>query len=965
MQVVIRINFDAMLLKKHIAIILAAIWCLGYAPLNAQTGVELDREGRRLHSAGSYDAALDKFYAARDAFEKTDEDANYLRTYWMILECLHKRSEIRQLNSELDSLASRVRMLEVTQEELLTNSHVVELFRYLVYKEEGDLHSALELLQANLDSLKATEDKGRINQVRKFKVYTYMAETYLDQGSYSRAVARANEAVLIGRPYGDELIVDGMLLRPHRVLAEAYRRVGMTDEAIRELNTISRQLPQVRERSIERTVRNYLMLAQLHLDNGALDSAAVFIDLASGLDREDQHRLEISSMRAKSYAASAQYVLAKRELRTLRDRLVEIIGPEGYEVAMLNAELGDIALLEGNPEALMWFHQALVAMSDGFTADDPSQNPDAQQLFDQVALVRIILGKSLAQYDRHVASDNPEHLEESWRTVCLAVGFVEKMRKGYIAPEDKSTLIEQSYRVFEHALQLCHTFDTRGAQGEWLDSAFIMMEKSKALNLMDAVAHQSARKFAGIPGELLDEELALRAEITGVKRQIRELRSTHQGEDTLLRNAIARLDDKERQHNELIGQFESDYPDYYRLMYGERSESIADIRSVLKSDEMVAEYYYGPSHSFLLTITKGEVMLLPLGNSMAIEHLIVDYRNGVQAFLDDRSTHEINTAFLDASRKLYQILLPQAIKVSGRMLIVPDGPINYLSFASLLSADPVQYRDFRTQSYLLWDADVSYSYSAALLHRLRSAGSSGDGNSIIFAPEIDPSTGFEPLQYVTDEATAVQEVTGAQVLEGTTCTSDAVRGSMEALGPSAVMHFATHGYANVDNGADSYLQLAGDGDDDRLYAYDLYSMALDVDLVYLSACETGSGNLRSGEGIISLARAFFYAGARTLVTTQWSVSDRGAYEITRHFYSAIGSGERIDQAICESQRRHIEKLQAEDRHLAHPAYWAAHVAIGSSTAVFENALAPLWLGVIGCLSILVLIFFLNKNSKRG
>ena len=108
------------------------------------------------------------------------------------------------------------------------------------------------------------------------------------------------------------------------------------------------------------------------------------------------------------------------------------------------------------------------------------------------------------------------------------------------------------------------------------------------------------------------------------------------------------------------------------------------------------------------------------------------------------------------------------------------------------------------------------------------------------------------------------------------------------------------------------------GDDGLLQAWEIFErLRLSADLVTLSACETALGLEAQGEGLLGLTRAFHYAGARTVLSSLWSVSDRSTAELMRRFYAHLGAGKPKDLALAAAQR---DLLAGPFRH---PYHWAA------------------------------------------
>jgi CHAT domain-containing protein len=147
------------------------------------------------------------------------------------------------------------------------------------------------------------------------------------------------------------------------------------------------------------------------------------------------------------------------------------------------------------------------------------------------------------------------------------------------------------------------------------------------------------------------------------------------------------------------------------------------------------------------------------------------------------------------------------------------------------------------------------------------------------------------------------------------------------LGDYRYLHFATHGIVNAANPTLSGLAFEQDTsstDDGILHLGEVYNLSLNADLVVLSACETGLGQIAKGEGIIGLTRGFLYAGASNLLVSLWQVNDATTSNLMLDFYGQMLEGSSKPQALREA------KLQMIRRHYeyAKPYFWSPFILIG-------------------------------------
>ena len=153
-----------------------------------------------------------------------------------------------------------------------------------------------------------------------------------------------------------------------------------------------------------------------------------------------------------------------------------------------------------------------------------------------------------------------------------------------------------------------------------------------------------------------------------------------------------------------------------------------------------------------------------------------------------------------------------------------------------------------------------------------------------------------------------------------------------------ILHLSTHGQADDRIGDYAYLAFADSKNRSgfkKLYARDLYNLSLNADMVMLSACETGVGQLQKGEGIISLARGFAYAGAKSIFPTLWKVNDEKTKELVVDFYSFLQEGKAKDTALYLAKLNQIKRYKGYGE-ASHPYFWAALIGIGDMRPIETN-----------------------------
>jgi CHAT domain-containing protein len=152
---------------------------------------------------------------------------------------------------------------------------------------------------------------------------------------------------------------------------------------------------------------------------------------------------------------------------------------------------------------------------------------------------------------------------------------------------------------------------------------------------------------------------------------------------------------------------------------------------------------------------------------------------------------------------------------------------------------------------------------------------------------------------------------------------------------SRILHLAMHSSLDVENPLFSTLVFSQANEDTLdtqndgfLHAYELYQMNLNADLIVLSACESGYGKLLQGEGMMSLARSFQYAGSKNILMSLWQVDDKSTSDLMMQFYKNLDRGLPKDEALRKAKLNLLENSP-----FRHPCYWAGFILSGDDLPI--------------------------------
>ena len=182
----------------------------------------------------------------------------------------------------------------------------------------------------------------------------------------------------------------------------------------------------------------------------------------------------------------------------------------------------------------------------------------------------------------------------------------------------------------------------------------------------------------------------------------------------------------------------------------------------------------------------------------------------------------------------------------------------------------------------------------------------------------------------------------------------------QQAGSARILHVASHAIINDENPLYSKLVFAPNQDtieDGLLHTYELYNMQLNSELVTLSACNTGIGKIHKGEGVMSLARGFMYAGVPNVLMSLWSVPDLSTSQIMQYFYEEMEEGKSKAEALRQAKLRYLEEA---DINTSAPFYWGAFVYLGKPEQ--EGQKIP-YFWIAGCLILAASVFLLFRRFR--
>ncbi|MBL6446454.1 CHAT domain-containing protein [Fulvivirga sp. 29W222] len=533
---------------------------------------------------------------------------------------------------------------------------------------------------------------------------------------------------------------------------------------------------------------------------------------------------------------------------------------------------------------------------------------------------------------------NPNHPQIAKAYIRLARAFAKlemlaQSNLSNIGYRINESLIQSGeyYRIIEAYQRTLFTLYNLSLNKSHLAEAYLTSEITKASTIHQSQYYYSSVKYLGISEDLITEEAILKKELSFLQSKKIELVKNNANQ-TEIHKVQNKLFNKHKSYDSLISHLEQNYPEYYNLKYNFDVLSIEEVQQKLKSNEALIEYFNGNDQTYVFTITKDTATFqaMPLVKYDRIEKL----RNT----LTNSALKNPSQAYMDYSKAAYQLfkeILATPLKnidttKINTLRIIPDGLLGLIPFETLLT-QPVhkQAEDYRSLPYLFKKFNISYGYSATSMFKFNEHKKSVSSAQVLaFAPsELTPSVktaDLAPLKSNLQEVFHLNNYFDHHNLTGEEATETAFK---EKIKDYPIAHLAMHAIIDDEDPMYSKLLFAPSKDtleDGMLHTFELYNMRLNTQMVVLSACNTGSGKLQKGEGVIA------YAGSPSVVMSHWAVDDKSTAELMKHFYKHLSNGHPKDVALRNAK---LDFLKNAPPIYHHPYYWNNFVVMGDPAPV--------------------------------
>ena len=573
-----------------------------------------------------------------------------------------------------------------------------------------------------------------------------------------------------------------------------------------------------------------------------------------------------------------------------------------------------------------------------------------QKLSDQVNESATLYALGSLELEQNSVDAAEEHLKQS-------IKLTEEMRRVSVSADLTAAFSARIHDRYEKYIDCMMRKYQSSQSQDVMRVAFQTSELSRARSLGELLHATQANLFPGLDPQIAAQEKRLRGYLNdNANAKIRLLSGKFPPAE--LKALESEYQQLKAEHDRLIQDIRGRSQSYEQVI----QPTAWDLRKiqdrVITDDQTVLlEFMLGSEKSYLWAVTRSGIKSYELPNQETIDPLARRVHKLLSSPPLNNSENELSTAIQDLAR---MILLPASEHLNKqRIIVVPDGVLNYIPFQILPSPS--------SNKLLVDDAEIINAPSASIfgelqeeaMNRQPAANLVAAFGDPIFAADYQPNGAqkndqviataqlrsalrdnnlnketFDPLAvtrlfYAKHELDSLGEVAGnkALILREYDATRD--RFLQTDLTQFAILHLVTHGYFNPKHPQNSGFVLS-DIDRDQKYMpgfvglREIYELRAPVFLVVLSACQTALGENVRGEGVIGMTRGFMHAGASSVVASLWEVDDNATAELMKLFYrNMLERGMKTGEALRAAQNTIRQRPEWRSPH-----YWAAFTLQG-------------------------------------
>ncbi|SFZ89415.1 CHAT domain-containing protein [Flaviramulus basaltis] len=428
--------------------------------------------------------------------------------------------------------------------------------------------------------------------------------------------------------------------------------------------------------------------------------------------------------------------------------------------------------------------------------------------------------------------------------------------------------------------KIINTIENNGSKLTW--SKFVFSTQRQLLHLSQ---------------NLINEEESIKAQLNFYQNSIVSSKENSEEKIMLWKDKVYEWKESLSKIQDSIKQQSSTYH-----QFNIKAFDVATLQPTLKLDEGILKYILTEKDLYVFLILKENIYLLPsINKKVFVNTLKIGLQN-----LKNRN-EDYQNSFKELKELLFNKINYQDYK---KLTIIPDGALYYFPFEALLLDENMPLISYASSLMLYQEQNKT-----AVTFNKVNVGAFAVSNTNNRLPKT---------------TTEIKNI--LNIFNGKAYINPSKNEFFKQASQYNVLHLAMH--SNIDEVNPEFSSLNFYGEKmNKLLISELYNENFNANMAVLSACDTGNGFYENGEGVISLSRAFNYAGIPSTVMSLWKVDDEATEIIMTFFYKHLDFGETKDEALKNAKLDYLSNT--EDPLLKHPYYWAGFVLTGNTNALVE------------------------------
>lgn len=713
---------------------------------------------------------------------------------------------------------------------------------------------------------------------------------------------------------------------------------------------------------------NFLLKANMYYNKGFInkelenyEDAKKYLELSNQFHQK-AHPNEYSRNRLFTIInlSLVQALLNEKEeaistLEKVYDYFLKNKGEQSNLTNTVLVALAKTAMLSNNYEQSLKWSNKSIALYKKY--NDTTKNSYDKSHFEEYKAEILVLNAK-SKYKLSKTKDSL-FLKTLLVDVKNAIYTLEERRALITSAEDVNQLIESNQKVFDFAKQINLELYKITNNQTFLNKTVSLHESALYNRIRARLNLKTSISFTDIPNKIIERENTL--------RNLQNSNLENQGND-----AVQLLIENNNKWTAFIDTLKQQYPKYYKMRYATIEEPLDKLQDNIPKQTTLVRYLFIDNSLYAFVANKTEKNIFKLDS----KHL----KTRINALGENQyRITKMSSIYYELYNQLWRPF--ESMVTSEKVIIIPDGELFNLSF-EILTPQPIKAFSELKANSLLANHSISYNYSLLLLDETKKT-TLYDSDFIAFAPEfneemkenykisITDSINIDktylkliPQPFATDLAKEY-----SNLFNGTSFLNENASKQIftEQAKEHKIIHIGTHAESNNLSPELSRLIFAKNttdsisSADNSLYTYEIYNQNLSSNLAILTACETGKPSYQSGEGMISLAHAFNYAGSESILTSLWKIDEQSSATIVENFYGYLKKGLPKDEAL---QKAKLDYIASAEGRIITPQYWAGLVLIGdTSPIVFQSSHLLYWL--LGTVLIIIIIILVKRKLSKN